>query len=52
MRNTRINILEAPGDITTRNNKEILISQNPGLNLPIGDIKPKFIYVTENTLGK
>ena len=46
LRNPRLVILNIPDDITTSNVEEILIAQNPGLNLANGDINGKLIYVT------
>jgi len=49
LRNPRLVILNIPDDITNSNIEEILIAQNPGLNLANGDINAKFIYVTKKT---
>ena len=46
-RNHRLAIYNIPDDISTNNVEEIILGQNPELNLTAGDINPKFVYQTK-----
>ena len=47
LRNPRLVILNIPEDIFIGNLEDILIAQNPDLNLKKGDIQAKFNYETK-----
>ena len=44
LRNPNLVVYSIPEEVTIENAEEILTSQNPELNLKIGDIKPKFVF--------
>jgi hypothetical protein len=44
LRNPNIVIYSIPEEVTIENAEEIISSQNPELNLSVGNVKPKFIY--------
>jgi hypothetical protein len=46
MRNSILLLYNIPEEISTQNINEIMIAQNPELDLKVGDIKPKFVYET------
>jgi hypothetical protein len=46
MRNPMLVLYNIPEEISTQNIEEIMIAQNPELNLKVGDIKPKFVHET------
>jgi hypothetical protein len=46
MRNPVLVLYNIPEEISTQNIEEIMIAQNPELNLKVGVIKPKFVYET------
>ena len=48
-RNPRLVIYNIPEDISTNNAEEIILGQNPELNLTTGDITPKFVYHTKRS---
>jgi hypothetical protein len=50
LRNPRLVIYNIPDDISTNNVEETLLSQNPELNLTVGDINPKFLYETKRRI--
>ncbi|PSN35470.1 hypothetical protein C0J52_20968 [Blattella germanica] len=48
--NPNLIVFNIPEDVTVENAEEIIINQNPELNLTAGDIKPKFIFNSKRNI--
>lgn len=50
LRNPNLIIRNIPENITLENAEEVITTQNPELNMNLGDIKTKFIYTTKRKI--